>query len=81
MYSQPVYKLSQFKPLHLVHGPDHTNGDRNIDLAASVSSLCLEEVPSAVGPSTTILGAWSTMRKASAPFIVGNEVADNSFEF
>jgi hypothetical protein len=70
---------------HPVRGPGCADENKNIDLTASVSSLCLEEAPSLVGPSTTtsavILDAWSTMRKASAPFVVDNDVAETSLEF
>jgi hypothetical protein len=49
-----------------------------------VSSLCLEEAAPSAGPSKTsaaILGSWTTMRKASAPFVVGDDVVEAAFEF
>jgi len=70
--------------LLLVCGPGHTDNDKKVDLAASVSSLCLEEATSTAGPSMTasavIFGSWSMMRKASAPFVIDNDVADTSLE-
>ena len=84
MYSVAGHRFHQLKPSHPVRGPDHGDKDKGIDLAASVSSLSLEALPS-TGPlaalSTVILGAWSAMRKASAPFIVSNEAAKTSLEF
>ena len=38
-----------------------------------MSSLCLGE--------STALGAWMTLRKASAPFVVDGEEGDISVEF
>ena len=71
-----------FNLLDLVHSPDHTGGNTGLDLSASVSSLCLEEVASSsVMPSTFALGAWANLRKASAPFFVDGTKGETSFEF
>lgn len=67
-----------------VCSPDHVEETKSIELVSSVSSLCLEEVPPSAGPSTTstvILGSWSTMRKSSAPFVVGDDVTKAMFDF
>ena len=68
-----------------VHSPGHADEIKSVELAASVSSLCLEEAPPSVGPSTTtstlILGSWSKMRKSSAAYVVGDDVTEAMFDF
>lgn len=64
-----------------VHSPDRTEGNVGLELSASVSSLCLGEASSSTAPPNLALGAWATLRKASAPFFVDGTEGDTSFEF
>lgn len=70
-----------FKSLDLVHSPDRKGKSVGLDLSASVSSLCLEETSSSATSSTFALGAWATLRKASAPFFADGAEGETSLEF
>lgn len=84
-FSAPDDRLHSVERLYLVRGPDRADETKGVELVASVSSPCLEEAPPLAGPSATtstvILGSWSTMRKSSASFVVGDDVANATFDF
>lgn len=72
------------KLLHLVHSPDRTKKGANLEISASISSLCLEDTSSTASASTVstlALGAWAALRKTSAPFFADDAEGSTPLEF
>lgn len=73
--------LLALKYLHPAHSPDRTEGNTNLELSASVSSLSLGEAPPLSMPPTFALGTWAALRKESAQYFIDDIDGETSIAF